>query len=89
MRKLVPVVIEVQRARGGWIASEGSWKSPVYPKRAHALNHARERVKFREGEIRIHGRYGGIERTMPFSHNGERKGGELCLLSKLTASSAR
>lgn len=85
-----PIIIEVQRVRGGWIATEDTWNSPVYPKKPHALNHARVRARFRQGEIRIHDNAGGLERAIPFSDNHrERKGGEQCLLSKLTASSER
>ena len=67
------VIIEVQRVRGGYIAIEDSWKSPVYPKRAHALNHARVRAKFRVGEIRICDDAGLIEATVSFFPNREKE----------------
>ena len=67
------MIIEVQRVRGGWIAIEGSWKSPVYPKRAHALNHARVRAKFRRGEIQIYDDAGLIGATISFFPNREKR----------------
>jgi hypothetical protein len=68
-----PIIIEVQRARGGWVATEDNWISPVYPKKAHALNHARVRARFRHGEIRIHDNKGSIEHTVLFFPNREKE----------------
>ena len=67
------VIIEVQRVRGGWIAMEDHWKSQVYPKKPHALNHARVRARFRKGEIRIHDDAGAVEHTILFFPNREKE----------------
>lgn len=65
------VIIEVQRVRGGYVASEGSWQSLVYSKKAHALNHARVRLRFRGGEIRVFDDAGVIEKIFPNQGNGK------------------
>ena len=67
-----PVIVEVQKARGGYIAAEGAWRSLVYPKKAHALNHARVRLRFRGGEIRVFDDAGVLEKVFPNQGNERR-----------------
>ena len=69
-----PKVIEVKPVRGGWKVLEAPGVKPVFPgerSREHAIDYARTRQGFGQGEIRVLNSDGQLVEIIPFDNRGK------------------
>jgi uncharacterized protein DUF2188 len=65
-------LIEIRRHHWGWKAFEPPGVEPVFPEKEQAIDYARNRARFRSGEVRIFDLTGNVECVIPFD-NANRK----------------